>query len=131
MPHQDKNLLGLTADIVSAYVSNNTIAEDQLPTFINTIHQSLANLGNESPASRSSKEPAVPIEQSIHNDYLICLEDGKKLKMLRRYLKKTYNLTPEEYRLRWGLPDDYPMVAPSYSLKRRALAKEIGLGKKD
>ena len=131
MPQQDKSLLGLTADIVSAYVSNNTIAEDQLPAFIKTIHHSLANLDGEMATSRSVKEPAVPIEDSIQDDYLICLEDGKKLKMLRRYLKKTFNMSPEEYRLRWGLGDDYPMVAPSYSVKRRALAKEIGLGKKD
>lgn len=116
---------------MSAYVSNNTISEDQLPTFIKTIHHSLINLGSESAQNNTVKKPAVPIEDSIHDDYLICLEDGKKLKMLRRYLKKTFNMSPEEYRLRWGLGDDYPMVAPSYSVKRRALAKEIGLGKKD
>jgi predicted transcriptional regulator len=122
------DLLALTTEIVAAHVSNNTVAVGDLPTLINQVYQSLATIG-QSPASPSERpQPAVSVKKSVHPDYIICLEDGKKLKMLKRHLKTAYNMTPEEYRDRWGLPPDYPMVAPNYARQRSRLAKEIGLG---
>jgi predicted transcriptional regulator len=122
------DLLALTTEIVAAHVSNNTVAVADLPTLINQVYQSLASIG-QSPAVPSERpQPAVSIKRSVHPDYIICLEDGKKLKMLKRHLKTAYNMTPEEYRERWQLPADYPMVAPNYARQRSRLAKEIGLG---
>jgi predicted transcriptional regulator len=122
------DLLALTTEIVAAHVSNNTVAVGDLPTLINQVYQSLATIG-QSPASPSERpQPAVSVKKSVHPDYIICLEDGKKLKMLKRHLKTAYNMTPEEYRERWGLAPDYPMVAPNYARQRSRLAKEIGLG---
>jgi len=119
------DLLALTTEIVSAHVSNNTVAVSDLGQLINQVYQSLANIGT-APAARP--QPAISVKKSIQPDYLVCLEDGKKLKMLKRHLKTAYNMTPEAYRERWGLGSDYPMVAPNYARQRSRLAKEIGLG---
>ncbi|MBT4044646.1 MAG: MucR family transcriptional regulator [Rhodospirillaceae bacterium] len=121
----------LAADVVSAYVSYNTMPNSELPALIQTVHGALVNAGKaqtEQPVEAAPK-PAVPVRRSIQEDYIICLEDGKKLKMLKRYLRTRYNLTPDEYRRKWGLASDYPMVAPSYSSLRSNFAKEIGLGR--
>jgi predicted transcriptional regulator len=125
-------LLALTAQIVSAHLSHNTVASGELAGLIRDVHGTLAALATgTAPAAPAEKpQPAVPIKKSIHPDYLICLEDGKKLKMLKRHLKSAFNMTPEQYRERWGLPADYPMVAPNYAEKRSELAKKIGLGRK-
>ena len=122
-------MLGLAADIVTAYVSNNTVSSSELPDVIKTVYSTLSLLGDENGTALAQK-PAVPIKKSYTDDYIVCLEDGKKLKMLKRYLRSHFDMTPEEYRAKWGLPIDYPMVAPSYAAKRSAFAKEIGLGKK-
>ncbi len=122
-------LLELTSEIVSAHASNNTIAANDLPQVIKDIFATLLALGSEeAPVERP--QPAVPVKKSILPDFLICLEDGKKLKMLKRHLMTSYKMTPEEYRKRWGLSADYPMVAPNYAKKRSTLAKKIGLGRK-
>ncbi len=125
----ETELLSQTVEIVASYVSNNTIALEDLPRLIDETHTALRNQreGVESqPTDRP--RPAVPIKKSVTPDFIICLEDGKKLKMLKRHLKTAYNMTPEEYRARWNLPPDYPMVAPNYAAKRSRLAKDIGLG---
>ena len=121
------DLLALTAEIVAAHVSKNTVAVSELPHLIQQVYGSLAHVGREAPTA-SRPQPAVPIKRSVTPDYVICLEDGRKLKMLKRHLKTAYNMTPEEYRERWGLPPDYPMVAPNYAIQRSELAKQIGLG---
>ncbi len=126
---QAGDLLALTTEIVAAHVSNNTVAVGDLAQLINQVYQSLANIGSVpavAPATRP--QPAVSVKKSIQPDYIVCLEDGKKLKMLKRHLKTAYNMTPEAYRDRWGLAADYPMVAPNYARQRSRLAKEIGLG---
>lgn len=123
-------LLTLTADIVAAHVSNNSVAIADLPTLIERVHTSLSGLGAEAPAPAEELKPAVSVRSSIKPDYIVCLEDGKKLKMLRRHLMTHYGLTPDDYRAKWGLPKDYPMVAPDYAERRRVLAKAIGLGTK-
>ncbi len=133
MENQDnfgETLITLTADIVSAHVANNSVAVSDLPLLINNVHGALRGLGEgkEEPAPRP--EPAVSIRSSIKPDYIVCLEDGKKLKMLKRHLMTHYGMTPDEYRQKWGLSADYPMVAPNYAEQRRALAKKIGLGTK-
>ena len=119
----------LTAEIVSAYVSNNSVAISDLAILINNVHAALSNLG-EKPVEEEKPVPAVSIRASVKPDHIVCLEDGKKLKMLRRHLMTHYGMTPDDYRAKWGLPADYPMVAPNYAERRRALAKEIGLGTK-
>jgi predicted transcriptional regulator len=123
-------LLALTSEIVAAHVSNNAVASTDLPTLIETVFSTLSGLGIPEPEPEIELKPAVPIKKSVTEDYIVCLEDGKKLKMLKRHLKTAYNMTPEEYRAKWGLPTDYPMVAPSYAAKRQQLAKKIGLGRK-
>jgi predicted transcriptional regulator len=125
---QPNDLLALTTEIVAAHVSNNTVAVNDLPTLINQIYNSLANIGTAPIAPAVRPQPAVSVKKSVQPDYITCLEDGKKLKMLKRHLKTAYNMTPEAYRERWGLPSDYPMVAPNYARQRSRLAKEIGLG---
>jgi predicted transcriptional regulator len=122
-------LVTLTADIVAAHVSNNSVAISDLSLLINNVHAALSSLGNE-PAEEEKPVPAVSIRASVKPDHIICLEDGKKLKMLRRHLMTHYGMTPDDYRAKWGLPADYPMVAPNYAERRRVLAKEIGLGTK-
>lgn len=130
MSEFNETLVTLAADIVSAHVSNNSVAISDLPLLISSVHSSLAALGNEAEAPAPKQEPAVSIRASVKPDYIVCLEDGKKLKMLRRHLMTHYGMTPDDYRAKWNLPKDYPMVAPNYAEKRRALAVEIGLGKK-
>jgi predicted transcriptional regulator len=121
------DVLGLTAQIVSAHVSNNGVPADVLPTLIQDVYRMLAGV-SKYPASARLSQPAVPIKRSVFKDHIVCLEDGKKLKMLKRHLKTAYNLTPEQYRQRWGLAADYPMVAPDYAERRSSLARKIGLG---
>jgi predicted transcriptional regulator len=123
------DVLGLTAQIVSAHLSKNNVAPDALPALIQDVYRTLANVGRE-PAQADKPQPAVPVKKSIFPDHIICLEDGKKLKMLKRHLKTSFNMTPDQYRERWGLPADYPMVAPNYASHRSSLAKTIGLGTK-
>jgi predicted transcriptional regulator len=123
----NKDLLTLTTDIVSAHVSNNSVAVGDLALLINQVYQSLSGIGK-IPVAAARPQPAVPVKRSVHPDHIVCLEDGKKLKMLKRHLMTSYKLTPEGYRERWGLPADYPMVAPNYAKQRSRLAKEIGLG---
>ncbi len=125
---QSRDLLTLTTEIVAAHVSNNTVAVNDLPQLINQIYPSLANIGTAPAAPAARPQPAISVKKSIQPDYIVCLEDGKKLKMLKRHLKTAYNMTPESYRERWGLSSDYPMVAPNYARQRSRLAKEIGLG---
>jgi predicted transcriptional regulator len=122
-------LITLTADIVAAHVSNNSVAVSDVPTLIGNVHSALSGLsvGNAPPAV--ALEPAVPIRLSVKKDYIVCLDDGKKLKMLKRHLMTHYGMTPDDYRAKWGLPADYPMVAPAYAEQRRVLAKAIGLGR--
>ena len=122
-------LLELTTEIVSAHVGNNSIALGDLPQLIQDVYKTLAIVGT-TPAVPERPKPAVPIKKSVFPDYVVCLEDGKKLKMLKRHLKTAYNMTPDQYRERWGLPPEYPMVAPNYAKHRSALAKKIGLGTK-
>ena len=122
------DLLALTTEIVAAHVSNNTVAVSDLPQLINQVYQSLANIGQSPVVTSERPQPAVNVKRSVHPEYIICLEDGKKLKMLKRHLKTAYNMSPEAYRERWGLGADYPMVAPNYARERSRLAKEIGLG---
>ena len=123
------DVLGLTVKIVSAHIGNNQVAAAALPTLIQAVYRSLSTTGKAGVAPEAQK-PAVPRKKSVFPDFIICLEDGKKLKLLKRHLKTTYNLTPDEYRKKWGLPHDYPMVVPSYARKRSALAKSLGLGRK-
>ena len=123
-----KELLELTTEIVAAHVSNNTVQVAELPELINQVFRTLSTVEGAANAAQERPEPAVPIKKSVTPDFIVCLEDGKKLKMLKRNLKTAYNMTPEEYRERWGLPADYPMVAPNYAAQRSSLAKKIGLG---
>ena len=122
-------ILGLTAQIVSAHVSNNAVSRDALPELIQQVFTTLLAAGSD-PVEPEKLQPAVPVKKSVFPEYIVCLEDGKKLKMLKRHLQTSYNMTPEQYRERWGLPHDYPMVAPRYAEHRSALAKKIGLGRK-
>ncbi|MTI08743.1 MucR family transcriptional regulator [Curvivirga aplysinae] len=123
------SLLELTSEIVAAHVSNNSVNAEELPALIEQVYSTLANVGSGGDAIDDDQPiTAVPIKKSITPDYIICLEDGKKLKMLKRHLKTAYDMTPEEYKERWGLPADYPMVAPNYAKQRSKLAKKIGLG---
>lgn len=122
-------LLEMTADIVSAYVGNNTVAAEVLPSLIANIHAALSGVSNGPVEPEPEpKEPAVPIRKSINADFLICLEDGRKFKSLKRHLRTKYDMSPEDYRAKWGLPKDYPMVAPNYAKARSELAKQMGLG---
>jgi predicted transcriptional regulator len=123
-------VLGLTAQIVAAHVSHNSVPADHLPSLIQDIYRTLSGMGREAPVIAEKPAPAVPVKKSIFPDYLVCLEDGKKLKMLKRHLSTAYDMTPEQYREKWNLPADYPMVAPSYAKHRSSLAKQIGLGTK-
>jgi predicted transcriptional regulator len=124
----EDDILKLVTEIVTAYVSKNPVSADELPQIIRNVHATLGGLGSAEPRALPQK-PAVPVKKSVHDDYIVCLEDGKKLKMLKRYLRARYKMTPDEYRARWNLPSDYPMVAPNYAQKRSDFAKKIGLGK--
>jgi predicted transcriptional regulator len=126
----DADLLRLSAEIVAAYVAQNTISASSVSELIGSVHSALSNLGKTSVEREVEKrKPAVPVSKSVQNDYIVCLEDGKQLKMLKRYLRSRYDLSPEEYRRRWGLPPEYPMVAPAYAARRSDFAKQIGLGR--
>ena len=125
-----ETLITLTSDIVAAHVANNNVEVSDVPTLIPPVYSALAGLGGEQQQKEERPEPAVSVRASVKPDYIVCLEDGKKLKMLKRYLRTNYDMSPEEYRQRWDLPSDYPMVAPNYAEKRRELAKQIGLGRK-
>ena len=125
-----ETLITLTADIVAAHVSNNSVAVSDLPLIIQNVHGALVALGDAVPEPEEPQEPAVSIRSSIKPDYIVCLEDGKKLKMLKRHLMTHYQMTPDQYRTKWNLAADYPMVAPNYAEQRRTLAKKIGLGTK-
>ena len=124
------NALRMTTDIVASFLRHNKVPQDELSELIRTVHLTIAGLADGG-AERGLErpKPAVPISKSVHHDYLVCLEDGKKLKMLKRYLRSTYSMSPDDYRKRWGLPADYPMVAPAYAARRSEFAKRIGLGK--
>jgi predicted transcriptional regulator len=126
----EEELLRMTADVVAAYVSNNTLPTTQLAEVINAVYGSLKSLeGHSAEPPAEPLKPAVPVRKSVTPDFLVCLEDGKKLKMLKRHLRSTYNMTPDEYRAKWSLPVDYPMVAPNYAEQRSEFAKKIGLGR--
>ncbi len=127
---RDDTLITLTADIVAAHVSNNNVDVGDIPGLIRSVHDALNGLGTTVEEAPTKLDPAVPVRNSIKPDYIVCLEDGRKLKMLKRHLMTHYNLTPEQYRAKWNLPADYPMVAPNYAEQRRSLAKKIGLGTK-
>jgi predicted transcriptional regulator len=121
--------IGLTAEIVSAYVSNNTVASADIPALINQVHAALLRvISGDAQSPSESLKPAVPVKRSINPDFVVCLEDGKKFKSLKRHLRTQYNMTPEQYRDKWSLPADYPMVAPNYAAARSQLAKQMGLG---
>lgn len=125
-----ETLITLTSDIVAAHVSNNNVPVEELPTLIQNVYGALANLGGSAPVEEARPDPAVSVRASVKKDHLVCLEDGKRMKMLKRHLMTDHGMSPDEYRARWGLPADYPMVAPDYAEKRRDLAKKIGLGRK-
>jgi predicted transcriptional regulator len=122
-------LITLTADIVAAHVSNNSVAVSDVSTLISNVHAALSRVSGPAVVAETALEPAVPIRNSVKRDFIVCLDDGKKLKMLKRHLMTHYGMTPEDYRAKWGLPADYPMVAPAYAEQRRELAKSIGLGR--
>ena len=126
-----RTTVALTTQIVAAFLSHNAVTIADLPSVIQSVHRALSGVAAPAPAPVAEKPvPAVPIKKSVTPDYIVCLEDGKKLKMLKRHLSSTYNLTPDEYRAKWGLPPDYPMTAPTYAAQRSSLAKSIGLGRK-
>jgi predicted transcriptional regulator len=129
MEESNEDVLGLTSQIVSAHVSHNTVAPDALPSLIQEVYRTLVNIGKQ-PAQAEKPTPAVPVKQSVRQDRIICLEDGKSFSMLKRHLMTDHKLTPQQYREKWDLPRDYPMVAPNYAQTRSALAKKIGLGRK-
>jgi predicted transcriptional regulator len=126
----DTDLITLTADIVSAHVSHNNVTTADLPALIQSVHAALGKVGQPAAEEKPALEPAVSIRASVKPDYIVCLEDGKKLKMLKRHLRTNFGMSPDEYRAKWGLPRDYPMVAPNYAEQRRSLAHKIGLGRK-
>ena len=128
--HKPGDLLGLTAGIVAAHLSYNELTADLLPTLIQSVYRALSTVDVSEIGPAAAQTPAVPVKKSIFPDFIVCLEDGKKLKMLKRYLQTRYGMTPDDYRTRWGLPRNYPMVAPSYAATRSSLAKQIGLGRK-
>ncbi len=130
LTEMQETFITLTADIVAAHVSNNSVAVNDLPVLIANVHAALSKLDTPTAAPEVKQEPAVSIRSSIKPDYVVCLEDGKKLKMLKRHLMTHYKMTPDQYRAKWNLPADYPMVAPNYAEQRRTLAKKIGLGTK-
>ncbi|MEE2566678.1 MucR family transcriptional regulator [Hyphobacterium marinum] len=125
----NEELLRMTTDIVASFLTHNSVPADSIPDLIKSVHSTMSEVsgGSEKPEPRA--KPAVPISKSVNDDYIVCLEDGKKLKMLKRYLRSQYDMSPDDYRRKWGLPADYPMVAPAYSRRRSQFAKDIGLGK--
>ena len=128
--HATHGILDVTARIVAAHLSNNPVEAAALPSLIQSVYRTLSSVDEPETAAAAAQLPAVPVKKSVFPDFIVCLEDGKKLKMLKRHLQTSYNLTPDDYRTKWGLPRDYPMVAPNYASTRSALAKQIGLGRK-
>ncbi len=128
-PVDNESLMHMTTDIISSFVGHNSVPASSIPEMIKSVHSAMKELSGEPIKPEPKPKPAVPINRSKHDDYLICLEDGKKLKMLKRYLHSQYDMSPEDYRRKWGLPADYPMVAPNYSRRRSEFAKRIGLGR--
>lgn len=128
MEDQEFSLLAMTSRIAAAYLGNHLTASSEIPALIRMVHDGLAGMGRPTEPTPAELVPAVPIRKSVLPDYIVCLEDGKHLKMLKRHLRTAYDLSPDEYRLKWGLPSTYPMVAPNYSKQRSGLAKQIGLG---
>jgi len=127
---REQEMLRLSADVVAAYLSQNAVPANAIPELIRSIHQTMTNLDRPVETKPQERQkPAVPPSRSIHDDYIVCLEDGKKLKMLKRYLRSKFDMSPEDYRRKWGLAPDYPMVAPAYAARRSDFAKQIGLGK--
>jgi predicted transcriptional regulator len=125
----NEELLRMTTDIVASFLTHNSVPAESVPEMIKSVHATMKEISGGEAKPEPKAKPAVPVSKSVHDDYLVCLEDGKKLKMLKRYLRSQYDMSPEEYRRKWGLPSDYPMVAPSYSRRRSDFAKEIGLGR--
>ena len=125
----EDTILQRVTEIVTAYLSKNTLPPEEVPALIRSVHATLGGIAGVEPVMREAREPAVSIKKSVKPDYIVCLEDGKKLKMLKRYLRARYNMSPDEYRIKWGLPGDYPMTAPNYAAKRSEFAKKFGLGK--
>ncbi|MBO6846423.1 MAG: MucR family transcriptional regulator [Maricaulis sp.] len=130
LPDIDREeLLRMTTDIVSSYLSHNSVPAENVPDLIKSVHSTMTGVSLSEEKAEQKAKPAVPVSKSIADDHIVCLEDGKKLKMLKRYLRSQYNMSPDEYRQKWNLPSDYPMVAPAYSRKRSQFAKDIGLGR--
>lgn len=130
LPDIDREeLLRMTTDIVSSYLSHNSVPAENVPDLIKSVHSTMTGVSLSEDKAEQKAKPAVPVSKSIADDHIVCLEDGKKLKMLKRYLRSQYNMSPDEYRQKWNLPSDYPMVAPAYSRKRSQFAKDIGLGR--
>ena len=125
----EDTILQRVTEIVTAYLSKNTLPPEEVPALIRSVHATMGGIAGVEPVIREAREPAVSIKKSVKPDYIVCLEDGKKLKMLKRYLRARYNMSPDEYRTKWGLPGDYPMTAPNYAAKRSEFAKKFGLGK--
>ena len=125
----DEELLRMTTDIVASFLTHNSVPAESVPEMIKSVHSTMKEISGDTPKPEPKSKPAVPISKSVNDDYIVCLEDGKKLKMLKRYLRSQYDMSPEDYRRKWGLPADYPMVAPNYSKRRSEFAKEIGLGR--
>lgn len=125
----NEELLRMTTDIVASFVANNSIPSESLPDLIRNVHATVSDISGGNAKPEVKQKPAVPVSKSVTDDFIICLEDGKKLKMLKRYLRSQYDMSPEDYRRKWGLPADYPMVAPNYSKRRSQFAKQIGLGR--
>ena len=126
---ENEELLHMTTEVVSSYLSNNAVAAENVPDLIKTVHATMVEISGKAEVEEPKAKPAVAISRSVHDDYIVCLEDGKKLKMLKRYLRSQYDMSPDDYRRKWNLPSDYPMVAPAYSRKRSQFAKDIGLGR--
>ncbi|SDL95941.1 Predicted transcriptional regulator [Maricaulis salignorans] len=124
-----EELLRMTTDVVASYLSHNSMPADNVPELIRSVHTAMKEVSGVELKQETKSKPAVPVAKSISDDYIVCLEDGKKLKMLKRYLRSQYNMSPDDYRRKWNLPSDYPMVAPAYSRKRSQFAKDIGLGR--
>ena len=130
LPNVDKEeLLRMTTDIVASFLTHNSVPADSVPELIKSVHSTMNEISGSAEKPEPKAKPAVPVSKSVHDDYIVCLEDGKKLKMLKRYLRSQYDMSPEDYKRKWNLPADYPMVAPAYSRKRSQFAKDIGLGR--
>jgi predicted transcriptional regulator len=125
----NEEVLRMTTDIIASFLSHNSVPAESVPEMIKAVHATMREISGDTPKPEPKAKPAVPISKSVSDDYIVCLEDGKKLKMLKRYLRSQHDMSPEDYRRKWGLPADYPMVAPNYSKRRSEFAKEIGLGR--